>query len=458
MKQSLLNGILHMNLDKSDGRIDNTTLYRWLKLTPSVCVNLPMKILHFSDLHIGVENYGKLDPTTGLSTRLSDFLSSYDEMIDYAISEPVDIVILAGDVYKGRDPSQTHQREFAKRLSRLSSADIPTFVLVGNHDLPNSTTRANSVEIFPTLDVPHVFIGDRLDTYNIPTKSGPLQIIAVPWPRRGGILSREESRNLTIEQVREEIETRITSGIMQQVALLNPNVPCVLTAHATVNGATVGTERSMMLGNDHVLMVSSLQQEQIDYVALGHIHKHQVLRSESPMVVYSGSLERVDFSEELDDKGFCIIDLDPLAPQGQRMQTFEFRRVSARKFTTVDVDIATSTLNPNSVILDRVSKADITESIVRVRIKTPAELVHLINDAEIRAALSDAHYIAAISIESIEQVRPRLNVDLAEELDPLHALNLFLDNRNTDEHQRSLLIAETEQLLREIETDSGPSS
>ena len=60
-----------------------------------------MKILHFSDLHIGVENYGKIDPNTGLSTRLSDFLSSFDELVDFALSEPVDIVILAGDVYKG---------------------------------------------------------------------------------------------------------------------------------------------------------------------------------------------------------------------------------------------------------------------------------------------------------------------------------------------------------------------
>ena len=95
---------------------------------------------------------------------------------------------------------------------------------------------------------------------------------------------------------------------------------------------------------------------------------------------------------------------------------------------------------------------------MRVRIKSHSESVPLINDIEIRGALSEAHYIAAISIESIEQVRPRLNVDIAEELDPLHALNLFLDNRNTEEKQRSLLISETEQLLREFETDSEPSS
>ena len=89
-----------------------------------------MRILHFSDLHIGVENYGRIDPETGLSTRLGDFLDSFDQVVEFALNESVDLVLLAGDAYKGRDPTQTHQREFAKRLNRLSQAGIPTFLLV----------------------------------------------------------------------------------------------------------------------------------------------------------------------------------------------------------------------------------------------------------------------------------------------------------------------------------------
>ena len=84
-----------------------------------------MRILHFSDLHIGVENYGRIDPETGLSTRLGDFLDSLDQVVEFALNEGVDLVLLAGDAYKGRDPTQTHQREFAKRLNRLSQAGIP---------------------------------------------------------------------------------------------------------------------------------------------------------------------------------------------------------------------------------------------------------------------------------------------------------------------------------------------
>ena len=134
-------------------------------------------------LHIGVENYGRIDPETGLSTRLGDFLDSLDQVVEFALNERVDLVLLAGDAYKGRDPTQTHQREFAKRLNRLSQARVPTFLLVGNHDLPAASSRATAVDIFPTLEVANVYVGNSLQTYQVPTPSGPLQILAVPWPR-----------------------------------------------------------------------------------------------------------------------------------------------------------------------------------------------------------------------------------------------------------------------------------
>ena len=218
-----------------------------------------MRVLHFADLHIGVENYGRTDPDTGLSTRLGDFLATLDQVVEHALTESVDLILLAGDAYKGRDPTQTHQREFAKRLARLSAANIPTFLLVGNHDLPNAVSRATAVEIFPTLQVPHLTVGDSLKIYTVATKGGPLQILAVPWPRRSTILSLEKTRGLAIEEVRNEIERRMTDAIEARVRELDPDIPAILAGHVMVNGAKVGTERSMMLGRDHVLMASALQ-------------------------------------------------------------------------------------------------------------------------------------------------------------------------------------------------------
>ena len=406
-----------------------------------------MKILHFSDLHIGVENYGRTDPETGLSTRLGDFLDSLDQVVEFALNEGVDLVLLAGDAYKGRDPTQTHQREFAKRLNRLSQAGIPTFLLVGNHDLPAASSRATAVDIFPTLEVANIHVGNSLKTYDVPTPSGPLQILAVPWPRRSAILSREDSRGMSIEQVRQTLEERLTDGVEVAASQLDPTIPAILTGHVTVNGATVGTERSMMLGQDHVLLVSALDRPQVEYVALGHIHKHQILRPDPPMVVYSGSLQRVDFSEEGDEKGFCVIDLDPAAPQGQRMTKFEFYKLDARSFVTVDVTVEPQDVDPTATVVRAIARKEIAGAVVRVRISLTAESDTHLKETEIRAALEPAHFIASISREVAGTRRTRISPSEGEDLQPMQALGLYLDSRNIEGEHREKIMRKAEELM-----------
>jgi len=406
-----------------------------------------MRILHFSDLHIGVENYGRPDPKTGLSTRLGDFLDSLDQVVEFTLNEGVDLVLLAGDAYKGRDPTQTHQREFAKRLNRLSQAGIPTFLLVGNHDLPAASSRATAVDIFPTLEVANIHVGNSLKTYDVATPSGPLQVLAVPWPRRSAILSREDSRGMSIEQVRQTLEERLTDGIEAAASQLDPTIPAILTGHVTVNGATVGTERSMMLGQDHVLLVSALDRPQVEYIALGHIHKHQILRPDPPMVVYSGSLQRVDFSEEGDEKGFCVIDLDPAAPQGQRMTKFEFHKLDARSFVTVDVTVERQDVDPTATVVRAIARKEIAGAVVRVRISLAAESDAHLKETEIRAALEPAHFIASISREVAGTRRTRISPSEGEDLQPMQALGLYLDSKNIEGERREKIMRKAEELM-----------
>ena len=406
-----------------------------------------MRILHFSDLHIGVENYGRPDPKTGLSTRLGDFLDSLDQVVEFALNEGVDLVLLAGDAYKGRDPTQTHQREFAKRLNRLSQAGIPTFLLVGNHDLPAASSRATAVDIFPTLEVANIHVGNSLKTYDVATPSGPLQVLAVPWPRRSAILSREDSRGMSIEQVRQTLEERLTDGIEAAASQLDPTIPAILTGHVTGNGATVGTERSMMLGQDHVLLVSALDRPQVEYIALGHIHKHQILRPDPPMVVYSGSLQRVDFSEEGDEKGFCVIDLDTAAPQGQRMTKFEFHKLDARSFVTVDVTVESQDVDPTASVVRAIARKEIAGAVVRVRISLAAESDAHLKETEIRAALEPAHFIASISREVAGTRRTRISPSEGEDLQPMQALGLYLDSRNIEGERRGKIMRKAEELM-----------
>lgn len=414
-----------------------------------------MRILHFSDLHIGVENYGRTDPNTGLSTRLGDFLEALDELVEYALTDGVDVVVLAGDAYKGRDPTQTHQRELARRLLRLSDGGIATFLLPGNHDLPAATGRAHAVEIFSTLQVPNVYVGASLQTYTVTTRAGPLQILAVPWPSRGAMLAREESRGLSIEEVRTETERRMTMAIAGRAQGIDPNEPAILTGHVTVNGATVGSERSMMLGNDHVLNASAVQRPELEYVALGHIHKHQVLRPPGeggPAVAYSGSLQRVDFSEEADDKGFCVVDIDPRGPQGERLTDFRFQTIGARPFVTVDATVPGVEENPAAFVTRAIARHRVDGAIVRLRVRLSSEQSTKLRDVDLRPSLSSAHYVAGISREVTDGERRRISVEPTD-LQPMAALRLYLESRGFSPERRDHLLERAEELLSSVGTE-----
>src|SRR5919201_5251004 len=117
-----------------------------------------IRIAHLADTHIGMENYGRINPETGLNQRLHDFLHSLDQAIDGALGADVDLVVFAGDVYKTRDPTPTHQREFAQRVRNLTQRGIQVMLVAGNHDIPLSAGRASSVDIFRALEIPNVLV------------------------------------------------------------------------------------------------------------------------------------------------------------------------------------------------------------------------------------------------------------------------------------------------------------
>ena len=407
-----------------------------------------MKIIHFADLHLGVENYGRIDPDTGLSTRLSDFLAAFDTLVDYALENGVDLVVFCGDAYKSREPTQTQQREFARRVSRLASSGIPVFLLIGNHDLPNAIGRATSTEIFDTLAVQNVYVASRPDIYLIPTASGTVQVAALPWLRRSALLSREDTRELDFGEINQRLQGVLTDIITELADRLDPDLPAVLAAHVWVAPATPGSERSMTLGQEHTLLVSNVANPAFDYVALGHIHRQQVL-SENPPVVYAGSLERLDFGEEADDKGFYVVDIEPVGPEGGRRTSFDFHTISGRRFLTINLNLEQQDPDPTATVMREIAAQGqgVTDAIVRLQLSMPAEIEGQLSDADIRSALKEAHYFT-VAKDIRRETRLRLGKWAAEEITPVEALKVYLESKNVSSARAKTLLEYGQRLIQ----------
>lgn len=385
-----------------------------------------IRMLHLADLHIGVENYGKIDPATGLHTRLLDYMARLDEAIAVGLEAGVDLVLIAGDIYKNRSPNPTHQREFARRLYRLRSAGVPVFILTGNHDISTAAGKAHSVEIFDAVGLEGVTVADRPKLHVIETRSGPLQIVALPWVTRQALMTRDELRGASIAEIDYELRRRLERFVIDTAARLSPDAPAVLAFHGSVDGAQLGSERAITLGQDLVLPRSVLAQPGVDYVALGHIHKHQALGA-GPPIVYPGSIERVDFGEQDEPKGCVIVELDPGAARWQ------FHQLDARPFVTIEHDVRKSS-DPLGLVRTLIGRQRLDGAVVRVELQADREQTAALREDEIRRLLEEAgaHHVAAVNL-SVERASRRrfagAEQALMEGLSPRRALEIFLQQK-----------------------------
>jgi exonuclease SbcD len=366
----------------------------------------PIRLLHFADLHVGMENYGKLDPQTGISSRIRDFLDRLDEIVDFALTHEADLVVFAGDAFKTRDPDPTQQREFARRVKKLADR-LPVFMLVGNHDIPGLAARATSIDIFRTLEVSNITVGRSPGSQVVQTRRGPVFLGWMPFPVRGRLIAMDDHRGASVEELDRAVAGLISGELADLARQAGEQaMPRVLVGHFSVAGATYGSERSVMLGRDLIIQKSALADPNWDYVALGHIHKHQNLTPAHPRgapaedgpdgrlppIVYSGSLERIDFGEEVEDKGFCWVKLERGNTQ------WEFRRVRARPFRSINVDVRAEA-DPTAAVVAAIQARGIEGAVVKVAITAREGQEAALRRRELELALAPAANIAAISVE-----------------------------------------------------------
>ena len=381
-----------------------------------------MKLLHFADAHIDMANYGRHDPVTGLPLRVLDFLKSLDTIVDAAISEKVDMVIFAGDAYKDRSPAPTFQREWGKRIIRLSQAKIPTLLLVGNHDLSPAAGRAHAIQEFDTLQVPYIKVLQKpefltpQDLWNV-----PVQVIAMPWVTRSGLMANLEMSGTETSEIFSNIEARISGLVENWIEEADKDLPLILTAHASVEGAMFGAERMVMLGSDLVLPTGLVKDVRLDYVAMGHIHKPQdVNEGNHPPVIYPGSIERVDFGEARDDKFYILAEVTRGSTKVDWKKIEGTRPFIERRATLESGE------NVTEFLKSRLPK-DMSDAIVKLVVEYPREMDTLIDESALRKHAEKAFEFHLVKRPQIES-RVRIpEGQVVSSMSPLDLLGQYFD-------------------------------
>jgi exonuclease SbcD len=283
-----------------------------------------------------------------MHTRVLDYLDAFDCLVDAAEVAKPDLIIFCGDAFRSRSPNPTLVTLFSNRIIRLANI-APVVMIVGNHDA-QSHGKSHSIEIMADLDAAHkITVCDTIEG-----------------------LEFDSCYVITLPSTYHDLET-VYDGLERALAGAVNGKPVILAAHSMVEGAQLrGYMAQMEVGDkDLTIPLDVMCADTWDYVALGHVHVHQCLCL-NPSVVYSGSIERIDWGERDGPKGFILADIEV------GKTDWRFVDVMARKMMQIDLRWGH---------IDNLQSMDVTDAIVRVIVDgvpdniTNSKVIHKVSEA-----------------------------------------------------------------------------
>lgn len=260
-----------------------------------------IRFIHCSDLHIDTPFKGLSQLNNTLANRLKNATTkSLDNIVNLCIKENADFLLIAGDIFNSDQQSLSAQLNFAKALNRLNNNNIPVYFSCGNHDPLNSWLS--------TLHLPDSAVrlgGKEIEKHSI-VKNG--KIIADLYG---------------ISYLKKEVSTNLAKGF----ETTEPNAPfSIAMLHGTVGQA-----------GKHIpyapFSLEDIKNKPFDYWALGHIHKHNVIKDAHPAIVYPGNPQGRDFGET-GEKGCYLVELE----SGSKPK-LEFKQLQTIRFEEANVNI-----------------------------------------------------------------------------------------------------------------------
>jgi exonuclease SbcD len=299
-----------------------------------------MKILQTADNHLGETAYSRIDPSTGLNARGLDFLDSFQNILEVASKERVDVLLVVGDFFTRVNPHPRYLLEVMKDLKKLSKANVVTIFVSGNHETPKMVTTVNPLSLLGQMDNVYVV----LEPTSIEIDG--IDFVCVPAP-----------------PVFDEIKDLFTP-LLQKALKDSKSERKILAAHLPLGQAIISSERTLESFIGECVDIKQIPNKFM-YTALGHMHRFQQLDQEGMPVIYSGSSERYQWGEEHDDKFAVLIDIE------DKVEINPIKLPVRNMVTIIDQDCSGfSAARIDKLVLDAIenNKRKIENALVRVKL------------------------------------------------------------------------------------------
>ena len=371
-----------------------------------------MKICCIADIHIGMKAYGKIDPVTHFNIRELDGLKVFKDTIQYCIDNNITTIVIAGDIYHQAISSPMLQEKVNEILKYAVDNGRKLFILIGNHDESKLDTSCSALKPLDTFNIPNVFQSDIFKEVNYTLDGESIRFVFLPTYH-------------TAEDIHDILTNKIT----------HDNIPIICIGHMSVQGAALNDW--LVSTNENFIDINDFKQDDIKAVILGHLHKHQIL-IKKPITFYTGSLQRLDFNEENQKKGFVILDTNDWS--------YKFIPIEAQDFYTIDAQV--DQIHSFDDIYKKINISKIKNAIVRVRIRTTSEF-KLTNSQEKELTKYIESYqpsnLLAIQ-QKLEDVRQLRNSALNESISIEKGLEVYFKGQKRSKER----IAMGKELLKEV--------
>lgn len=277
-----------------------------------------MRILHTADWHLGknLEGHSRMDEQ-------EKFL---DELIKIVEEENVDMVIVAGDIYDSSNPPSRAEKMFYKALKKISNnGERLILIISGNHDNPERLVAAGPLAtdhgiimvgtpktvIEPSDYGRHKVINSGEGFVEVEINNQRAVILTVPYPsekRLNEVLYGEMTND---EQKGKEYAEKMADLFNSLAKNFREDTINIVVSHLFSMGSEEsGSERSIQLGGSYIVSGDVFPKE-AQYIALGHVHKPQIVPNTNKKARYSGSPIHYNKKEINYDKKCFIVDLEP---------------------------------------------------------------------------------------------------------------------------------------------------
>ncbi len=368
-----------------------------------------MKIAILGDPHIG-GGYamGKVDPINQINSRLTDFLNTFDYVINYLVNNRIVHFIITGDVFDSKRPQAAELNLFAEKIAILSDLKIHTHILVGNHDLIYSQ-KTSTIELLNALKLPYVTVYSDIKTVECVGDCNA-NITFLPF----------RNKKMLKCTTNEESIKRITDILNHELASNENGNHNILIGHLMVEGTLLSNVVEGEYHGEIVMPFGSFNG--FDAVIMGHVHTHTIIKKK-PFISYVGSMERKKMDDGKDKKYLLCINCE-------KELSFVFEELPVREVYDMYIYAEEDAMTYVYKYLECFSKTNVLEnSIVRLQVHLDSKMIKNVNIDEIKSVLYNKYKVnncvnVNIHIASERQLRKE---SITEKSMPLESFYAYLD-------------------------------